>query len=362
VWILAGDASEVRVTNLTDLIEEGTESLESATVLLPPKAGGLAFSRQGSCFGLLDGNAAFEEAHEDAYDVADQWLNEAREPRRRRTWNAARPPGMRLVRTINVPADADVEDDEDEAPHTSWRWYVRPRSADDDGSRTAREPQLLADHLGLAEHYAGRLAESLALNDLAAAAVVMAARWHDLGKHRRIWQMSVLNTDYPLRVLAKSAGSMVPLYLTGYRHEFGSMLDIATLGEFMNAPTNVQELVLHLVAHHGRARPHFAADEAFDPERTDELAQAMAQEVPRRFARLQRKYGRWGLELSWRKGGFWPGNDLADRYGVPDHLKRFPRFHVKIHWRDAVGAPVDIPGPVCLGGGRFFGIGLCASL
>jgi hypothetical protein len=24
-------------------------------------------------------------------------------------------------------------------------------------------------------------------------------------------------------------------------------------------------------------------------------------------------------ELEWRKVGFWPGTDLADRYGVPDH-------------------------------------------
>ena len=35
--------------------------------------------------------------------------------------------------------------------------------------------------------------------------------------------------------------------------------------------------------------------EAFDPERPLSDAEALAVETPRRFARLQRKYGRWGL-------------------------------------------------------------------
>lgn len=67
-------------------------------------------------------------------------------------------------------------------------------------------------------------------------------------------------------------------------------------------------------------------------------------------------------ELEWRKAGFWPGTDLADRYGVPDHLKRFPRFHVKVSWRNQNNEPIEIPGPICFGGGRFYGIGLFAPL
>jgi CRISPR-associated protein Csb2 len=66
-------------------------------------------------------------------------------------------------------------------------------------------------------------------------------------------------------------------------------------------------------------------------------------------------------DLDWRKAGFWPGTDLADRYGVPDHLKRYPRYHVRIAWRDEQGAPIDVPGPICLGGGRYYGIGLFAA-
>ncbi len=67
-------------------------------------------------------------------------------------------------------------------------------------------------------------------------------------------------------------------------------------------------------------------------------------------------------ELEWRTPGFWPGTDLASRYGAPDHLKRFPRLHVRVHWRDASKRSVQIPGPVCLGGGRFYGLGLFAAL
>ena len=66
-------------------------------------------------------------------------------------------------------------------------------------------------------------------------------------------------------------------------------------------------------------------------------------------------------ELNWRGVGFWPGTELAARYAVPDHLKRFPRLHVRLQWRDARERPVQVPGPVCLGGGRFYGLGLFAA-
>jgi len=67
-------------------------------------------------------------------------------------------------------------------------------------------------------------------------------------------------------------------------------------------------------------------------------------------------------ELQWQKVGFWPGTDLADRYGVPGHLRRYARYHVKVTWRDEQQRPIDIAGPVCLGAGRFYGVGLFAAL
>jgi len=67
-------------------------------------------------------------------------------------------------------------------------------------------------------------------------------------------------------------------------------------------------------------------------------------------------------ELQWRKSGFWPGTDLADRYGVPDHLKRFSRWHVQLRWRDAQRRLIAVSGPLCLGGGRHYGLGLFAAV
>jgi CRISPR-associated protein Csb2 len=67
-------------------------------------------------------------------------------------------------------------------------------------------------------------------------------------------------------------------------------------------------------------------------------------------------------DLDWRDVGFWPGTERADGYTVPDHLTRFPRLHVRLLWRDAAGQRVKVAGPICLGGGRFCGLGLFAAL
>jgi CRISPR-associated protein Csb2 len=67
-------------------------------------------------------------------------------------------------------------------------------------------------------------------------------------------------------------------------------------------------------------------------------------------------------ELEWRTAGFWPGTELASRYTVPEHLASLPRLHVKINWRDAERRSVAVPGPICIGGGRFYGLGLLATL
>ena len=65
--------------------------------------------------------------------------------------------------------------------------------------------------------------------------------------------------------------------------------------EFIEMSPEMQDLVLHLIAaHHGRARPHFPPEEAEDDEHI-QAAVKLAIETPQRFARLQRKYGRWGL-------------------------------------------------------------------
>ena len=293
---LVDSGGNVSVRKLAELVsrdkpKKDVVDLADCTVLLEPGAGGL------SAKGMLDGSAPFDDTRED-YDVADKWFDEKGRPRRCRVWDSDEvPDGMRQVRVIYTDPGGDDELDDQERTSTprSWRWYARPRSADDDGSRTARREQDWHVHTPAAERIAGDLVAKLGLHDPEASAVVCAAKWHDLGKRRDLWQRSIGNRDYPERVLAKS-GPGAKGFRSGYRHEVGSLIDAASLPEFLRLNPDIQDLVLHVIsAHHGRARPHFASGELFDHEFASELATEIGREVPRRFARLQRKYGRWGL-------------------------------------------------------------------
>ena len=122
----------------------------------------------------------------------------------------------------------------------------------------------------------------------------LAATFHDHGKRRKLFQRVLGNSD-PKICLAKS-GKKGGKVQERYRHEFGSLIDIETEEDFLALDDHGKDLVLHLIAaHHGRARPHFPADEAFDPDGHTVAAEKIARDTPRRFAQLQRKYGRWGL-------------------------------------------------------------------
>lgn len=293
-WLVGSDG-KTRVVRLAEFVKRSNEkermvNLADSTVLLPPTAGGLEK-------GILDGGVEFDDAYRNLYDVADKWMDVQNTVRRCRVWDDERPQGMRLVRTIDTRPDGNEDLDEEErvSGRRYWQWYIRPKSADDDGSQTAREAQELEPHLKAAERFAAALTEKLVNESDEARAVTLAAKWHDRGKRRSIWQRSIGNTD-PSLVLAKSDGKARPIEITAYRHEFGSLIDVSTDPGFRELTPELQDLVLHLIAaHHGRARPHFPAREVFDSEHSDESAAGMAREVPRRFARLQRKYGRWGL-------------------------------------------------------------------
>lgn len=66
-------------------------------------------------------------------------------------------------------------------------------------------------------------------------------------------------------------------------------------------------------------------------------------------------------EIEWRNVSFWPGGDLATRFFVPEHLRGYPRFHVRIVWKKSVTETLALKGPICLGGGRHYGLGLFAA-
>jgi CRISPR-associated protein Csb2 len=66
--------------------------------------------------------------------------------------------------------------------------------------------------------------------------------------------------------------------------------------------------------------------------------------------------------IEWRKIGYWPGADRADRFFVPRHQRKFPAYHVRIQWRDTSGNAIRIPGPIVIGGARYSGLGLFAAM
>jgi CRISPR-associated endonuclease/helicase Cas3 len=280
VWVVADDDS-VTVTALGELIEAGKEEIEHATILLPPSAGGLTG-------GMLNSGS------DTANDVADDWVDEKKQRRRVRVWDEDPvPDGMRPIRTIDTRPDAD-EAEPDEAPAKRfWRWFELQTEGDTDGSKANKLPVLWCVHVGDVVKNATDIVSRLPLPDSLKEAVIFAARFHDHGKRRKLFQ-TVLGNFNPNRLLAKSGkrgGRVTELY----RHEFGSLVDLEAEPEFqVIADDDQKELIRHLIAvHHGRGRPHFPADEAFDPEHGG--TETIAAEVPRRFARLQRKYGRWGL-------------------------------------------------------------------
>jgi CRISPR-associated endonuclease/helicase Cas3 len=296
VW-LVDPRGRVTPTTLRALADGESEVLYDATLLMPPSVGGL--NRNG----FLDSRQDCEKPL--LYDVADEWFDDNAQSIRRRIRVRGDDPqfddktrGMRPVRPpIDTAPDADEEDSPTPGGHRLWCWYTLPRAADDEGSKTSvrSKPIALDNHLGDVAVTVARIVATLDLPPDIQQALTLAARFHDLGKQRKVWQRSIGNFD-PHQCLAKPGRKMKPLELNGYRHEFGSLLDVRAVLEFQHASDDVKDLVLHLIAaHHGRGRPHFPADEVFDPEPSGNDAAAMVAEVPRRFARLQRKYGRWGL-------------------------------------------------------------------
>jgi CRISPR-associated endonuclease/helicase Cas3 len=110
---------------------------------------------------------------------------------------------------------------------------------------------------------------------------------HDSGKNRRVWQLAMGGTmENPI---AKTKAPVNLRLIDGYRHELGSLLDTASQPD-----GSVDDLVLHLVAsHHAAARPFFKTRQ-YDPESLKRSAQESV-ETARRYARLQARYGAWGL-------------------------------------------------------------------
>jgi CRISPR-associated endonuclease/helicase Cas3 len=323
VWLVADDglvttlAPPPRLRDATGEKQEDTpltlgllaekvnrELIEGKTVLLPPSAGGLLDS------GLMDGSS-----EKPVDDVADLWgqvratadaplvADNSRFPLRRRLWNPSDEDlshsSMRVLRRIVLGASEDDDAVEGTEPTSIREWYWLERESDEaEASTRGKSAVTLATHTSDVERKLAEILDKLSLDDRWKRALRAAATWHDVGKDRKQFQRVLGNLRYPRLVLAKSGSASARSRLTRelYRHEFGSLRQASRPGALDGLSVEERELALHVIAaHHGRARPHFPDAEAFDPLGTTTDNEAVALETLRRFARLQRRYGRWGL-------------------------------------------------------------------
>jgi CRISPR-associated endonuclease/helicase Cas3 len=140
-----------------------------------------------------------------------------------------------------------------------------------------------------------RIASDMGLSGVAMDALAVAAGLHDEGKKAPRWQRAFRAERSGLEgPLAKTRGPISQKILGGYRHEFGSLRHVEENASFRGLPDDWRELVLHLVAaHHGQARPVIETQGCDDGPRS--LLEEHARDVALRFARLQKRWGPWGL-------------------------------------------------------------------
>jgi CRISPR-associated endonuclease/helicase Cas3 len=180
------------------------------------------------------------------------------------------------------------------------RWLIvqkRRGDAATEEDRSVTNPQLLDEHQKWTEARARRLAKALGLDDKLANVLTLAACFHDEGKRAKRWQQA-FHAPGDGGVYAKTEGPINYQLLDGYRHELGSLLRIGNNEQiqklFQKLSEEDRDLVLHLItAHHGFARPVIGTRGCEDapPSALEEKAA----EIALRFARLQARWGPWGL-------------------------------------------------------------------
>lgn len=208
----------------------------------------------------------------------------------------------------------------DDAPEDPWRFegeFVRRRDENgeiserlviehladaaqgEEARSIAGRAQTLAQHQEWTAAEARRIAAALGLAGFAEDALTLAAELHDEGKRALQWQRAFQAARDARRFslagpLAKTRGPIDQAILGGYRHEFGSLPYAERHRAVVAMSEEWRDLVLHLVAsHHGQGRPAIDARGCADgpPSALEERARSVAL----RFARLQKRWGPWGL-------------------------------------------------------------------
>lgn len=266
-WLFNDDGEVEEITLDFFTARDNKERINGLTIVLDPRSGGL------SAAGMLDG------ASEIANDVSET-------PERCRSCDKdIIPSDFHEVFNVAIPAEGEDGDLE------VLRWFTRRNT----GEVRSKKPVLLTSHEADVERQLEAILSRLSLGESLNNSLRIAARYHDEGKRRLIFQSILGNRNAPSIWWAKSGQKSQIRVEEKYRHEFGSLNDLPGAEE-LGITHDQRELVLHVIAaHHGRARPHFPADEVFDPNQTEQGSNELALTVAQRFGRLQRRYGRWGL-------------------------------------------------------------------
>lgn len=196
-----------------------------------------------------------------------------------------------------------------DAPGAAYRWVIRFSVEDEpeawvdivladreDTNEDAPSRDLhdvpLAEHERAVEAEVRRIAGRLRLEARWVELVATAARLHDRGKAAQIWQ-NAMNAPRAGRPFAKTRRGDGRA-LMGYRHEFGSLLAAERDPAVQAMDAEDRDLVLHLIAaHHGNARPVISVESC--PDGPPTAMEAAGLEVALRYARLQKRWGPWGL-------------------------------------------------------------------
>ena len=181
----------------------------------------------------------------------------------------------------------------EEGQETQWlvvcKWRHDGATEDD---RSTGRPQLLDAHQECAERRARDLAQRLGLVEPCVETLATAARLHDGGKRAPRWQRAARAPDDG--IYGKTRGPMNPALLDGYRHELGSFLTVKDHSLLASLSPDLRDLALHLItAHHGSGRPTIRIDGC--DEAPPSVLEEQAGEIALRFARLQKRWGPWGL-------------------------------------------------------------------
>ena len=191
------------------------------------------------------------------------------------------------------------------------RWLIVDKWRDDAATEDDRSEgllQLLEEHQKRAEQRARKLAETLGLSEALANLLALAARFHDEGKRALRWQRA-FNAPKD-GVYAKTEGPINQGLLDGYRHELGSVLRVEKHACVDALKEEDRDFVLHLIAaHHGFARPVIGTGGCEDAPPS--LLEEKTTEIALRFARLQKRWGPWGL--AWWETLLRAADQLASR-------------------------------------------------